>query len=45
MGSINTHPEAALFLAREGLKPLPGHQFGPWTTLIDWDMAQTGTTM
>jgi hypothetical protein len=40
---LSTHPDASLFLAREGLKPLEGHPFGPWTTLIDWDMAETGT--
>jgi hypothetical protein len=40
---LSPHPDATLFLAREGLKALPGHQFGPWTTSIDWDMAETGT--
>ena len=33
-------PDQALFHARDGLKALEGHQFGPWTTMIDWDMSE-----
>ena len=39
---LATHPDEALFHARAGLKALEGKQFGPWTTVVNWDLSETG---
>jgi len=35
-------PDRSLFNARAGLKAVEGRQFGPWTTLFDWDLTEVG---
>ena len=35
-------PDRSLFDARAGLKAVEGRQFGPWTTLFDWDLTEVG---